>query len=77
MSRSKRHHPICGTTTARSEKKDKRIANRRERHRIAAILGDNPEAELPHRKELSDTYDFDKDGKQIFDPEECPRKMNK
>jgi hypothetical protein len=38
MSRSRRHFPACGITTARSEKEDKRIHNRRFRHRIKQAL---------------------------------------
>lgn len=77
MSRSKRHHPICGTTTARSEKKDKTISHRRERHAIVALLKEDPESELPHSRLFGDPWSYDKDGKRIFDPEECPRIMNK
>jgi hypothetical protein len=62
MSRSFRHIPIFGITTARSEKQDKRFANRRHRRigRIALAQGD---AVLPLLREVSNVWGFDKDGK--------------
>lgn len=65
MSRSYRYSPFCGHTTVESEKKDKRIANRRERRTIRQMLGSDLEDDaLPHRNELSNPYHFGKDGKQ-------------
>ena len=74
MARSFQHIAITGNTTAESEKKDKRIANRRERSRIKQLLhiaqsAGKDELEslvLPHRRELSNVYCFDKDGKQYI-----------
>lgn len=79
MARSFRHTPIVGITTADSEKLDKRIANRRERSRIRQILlslvgaGDDclDSLVLPHRRELSNVWSFDKDGKQYL-MKDCP-----
>lgn len=70
MSRSFKHATISGITTARSEKRDKQLANRRfrriSRHRVRI------EAEpLVHLNEISDVWDFQKDGKRYFDPEEA------
>ncbi|HEY9787623.1 MAG TPA: hypothetical protein V6D17_19705 [Candidatus Obscuribacterales bacterium] len=74
MARSYRHTPIIGMTLAESEKKDKRIANRRERSRIRQILHTlltAPDSALdalvlPHKRELSNVWSFDKDGKQFL-----------
>jgi hypothetical protein len=62
MSRSFRHTPSFGITTARSEKRDKRLANRRHRRitRVALAQGDEV---LPLLRELSNVWGFDKDGK--------------
>jgi len=64
MSRSRRKTPIIGWTTADSEKQDKRLANRRLRHRVRQTLRVNPHAELPLLREVSNVWLMDKDGKQ-------------
>ena len=69
MSRSYKHTTISAITTAQSEKRDKQLANRRFRrvskHRVRI------EAEpLVHLNEISDVWDFQKDGKRYFDPDE-------
>jgi hypothetical protein len=69
MSRSRRNNPICGWTTARSEKEDKRIANRISRR--------TPVTEKPQIRAVSDIWAFAKDGKQRFDPAEYPKLMRK
>lgn len=70
MSRSYKHTTISAITTAQSEKRDKQLANRHfrriSRHRVRI------EAEpLVHLNEISDVWDFQKDGKRYFDPEEA------
>jgi len=78
MSRSKRRTPISGIATARSEKQDKRLYNRRYRRACKQILHANPESEvLPHLREYSDPWAMDKDGKIWFDPEKYPKEMRK
>lgn len=76
MSRSRRKNPMTGWTNARTEKDDKRLAHRkfRQREREAIHRGEDPPEDL---KEVSDIWDFDKDGKQIFDPEKYPELMRK
>lgn len=69
MGRSYKHTTISGITTAQSEKRDKRLANRRfrriSRHRVRI------EAEpLINLDEISDVWDFQKDGKRYFFPDE-------
>jgi len=65
LSKSYRKHPFCGMTTAESEKKDKQLAHRRERRIVRQILGSDPlRPVLPHRREVSNVWSFDKDGKQ-------------
>jgi hypothetical protein len=78
MSRSRKKTPITGITTATSEKQDKRIANRRERRINRIILqttGD--ETQLRLKREISNVWAFDKDGKRRFDPRKYPKSMRK
>ena len=78
MSRSRRKTPVCGITTAQSEKQDKRIANRRFRRAIRQQMQAEPQVEvLPQRREVSDVWAMDKDGKTRFDPEQHPKEMRK
>lgn len=67
MSRSFQKTPITGYTTARSEKDDKRRANRRHRTAVKRILRTELEPEtLPLLREVSNVYTFAKDGKQYW-----------
>lgn len=78
MSRSRRKTPITGITTAKSEKGDKQIANRRERHRNRQLLGFSfDDASLIHRKQAGDPWLMEKDGKAFFDQEKYPELMRK
>lgn len=65
MSNSYRKNPVTGTTTSTSEKEDKRLANRRLRrvNKARVKLG----LEALTLKEISDVWDFNKDGKSRFD----------
>ena len=63
MSRSKKKTPVTGMTTARSEKDDKRLANRKFR-RVTRIDPEN----APALREVSDVWGMAKDGKVRFDP---------
>jgi hypothetical protein len=64
MSNSYRKKPITGWTTSESEKKDKRLANRKYRRKVKIKLIQNEEADiLPVLREVSDVWGFDKDGK--------------
>lgn len=70
MSRSFKHTTISGITTATSEKRDKQLANRRfrriSRHRVRIEI-----EPLVHLNEISDIWDFQKDGKRYFFPDEA------
>jgi hypothetical protein len=70
MSRSFKHTTISGITTATSEKRDKQLANRRfrriSRHRVR--IDEEP---LINLNEISDPWDFQKDGKRYFFPDEA------
>lgn len=72
MSRSYKHTTISAITTAQSEKRDKQLANRRfrriSRHRVK--IDKEPLIDLD---EISDIWDFQKDGKRYFDPEEAKK----
>jgi len=80
MSRSYKHYPGGGITKARSEKRDKRIANRKLRREqenglIRAQEDDNLDGlMLPKLREVSDVWGMEKDGKIYwphpgFDPD--------
>lgn len=75
MSRSRKHSPIGGLTTARSEKKDKIMANQKTRSSIKrelrkALMEDDEEAlDLLSTKSVKDyvnTYDMAKDGVRYY-----------
>lgn len=70
MSRSFKHTTISAITTAQSEKRDKQLANRRfrriSRHRVR--IDEEPLIDL---NEISDPWDFQKDGKRYFFPDEA------
>lgn len=70
MSRSHKKHSaakICG----RSDKKDKRFANRRFRKLTKQLLREMETERLPQSmREVSTTYDFSSDGLAIWMP--CP-----
>jgi len=66
MSRSRRKNPICGWTICKSEKEDKSIANRRLRRRVIDAIRRNEEI-YPELREVSDVWNFGKDGKQWVD----------
>lgn len=65
MSRSKKHTPKFGITTAQTEKKDKRNANRKLR-RIVKIQVKQDKDKLSKLREISDVWGFDKDGKKYL-----------
>lgn len=75
MSRSARRRPFCGNTVARSEKRDKRLANRAQRaaERVALAAGREP----PQRRETSDPWTMAKDGRQRFDVGRHPDLLRK
>ena len=63
MARSVRKTAITGNAPARSEKDDKRCANRKLRRKTKQCLMVGAEI-LPALREISDTRDFAKDGKK-------------
>jgi hypothetical protein len=63
MSRSRRKFPIRGNTTAGSEKHSKLKANRKLRRLTKVTLKRRKEV-LPLLREVSDKWDFEKDGKK-------------
>lgn len=77
MSRSRRKTPVRGITTSDTEKRDKRIANRRLRRAVRVRLSAEPEGVLPDLREVSSVWCFDKDGKTRFDPGRWPSLMRK
>jgi hypothetical protein len=78
MSRSRRHTPIVGVTTAGSDKRDKVRAHRRERRAVKVYLSQQGTDEsVPPGRTLHDVWTFAKDGKQRIDPDEFPKLMRK
>lgn len=78
MSNSRKKTSIGGHTNSCSEKKDKRIYNRRYRRVCKQFLHTDFERELlPHLKEYSNPWCMDKDGKNWFDVKKFPKLMRK
>ena len=77
MSRSRRKEPFSGIAYADSEKKDKRIANRAERRINKRLLADDDNNILKKKREVSNIWDFSKDGKIRIDPRISPKDMRK
>lgn len=75
MARSYRHTPIFGITTCRSEKTDKRLANRKLR-RAQVRAADGGAEILPLLREVSDVWGFGKDGRR-YDRSAGAREMRK
>lgn len=79
MSRSRKKSPFIGNTTAETEKPDKKQSHKRHRkqvkQRLNAIIQHQLdedellelEAELPMIEEISNPWDFAKDGKHRVD----------
>lgn len=65
MSRSRRKTSITGITTAVTEKENKRKANRKLR-RLNKIKIHKKDYDLFQLREISDVWEFDKDGKQYL-----------
>ncbi len=61
MSRSYKKTPIYGHTCAKSDKKDKQLANRKHRHTNKTLVRQGKEPK--ELRELSNEWDFNKDGK--------------
>ncbi len=75
MSRSKKKTKIHGITTAKSEKENKRDANRKLR-RIVKQKVNSGKTELPELREVSNVWSFDKDGKR-YNPEMTEKELRK
>ena len=75
MSRSKKKTKIQEITTAKSEKENKREANRKLR-RIVKQKVNSGKTELPELREVSNVWSFDKDGKR-YNPEMTERELRK
>ena len=65
MARSRKKSPITGITNAKTEKSNKRKANRKFR-RVAKVQIMKGDTRLVSIKEVSDVWSFDKDGKQFL-----------
>ncbi len=65
MSRSWIKNKIVGYTKKESEKRDKTIANKRYRRLVKVRIAKRSEV-LPLIREVSNIYQFDKDGKHYY-----------
>ncbi len=65
MSRSYRKNKIVGNTKKETEKRDKTIANKRFRRLVKVRLAKKDDV-LPLVKEVSNIWQFDKDGKHYY-----------
>jgi hypothetical protein len=77
VARSKRKTPICGITTAVSEKADKVASHRRLRRVVRLAINPELETPLPLERQLTNTWSMAKDGKAYFDAKANPRLMRK
>lgn len=78
MSRSRRKNPIASITTAESEHKWKRTAQRKCRHRAKQTLKVTKDGDkVKDLREISDIYWAPKDGKIRFDPVKDRRALAK
>ena len=78
MSRSTKKNPIRGVTTAETEKEDKQNASRAERRANKQILAKSGnQDDLKLKREVSDPWSMDKDGKFRFDKNTNPELMRK
>ncbi len=75
MSRSKKKTKIQGITTAKSEKENKRDANRKLR-RVVKQKVKSDKTELPELREVSDVWAFNKDGKR-YNPKMTEKDLRK
>lgn len=71
MSRSRKKNPFVGFTTADSEKKDKTKSNKKlrriQKEKLNKSFIDFDGNVFPDIKEVSNIYDFAKDGKKFYD----------
>lgn len=63
MSRSKRKTPICGITTAKSEKSDKAHSHRKVRRAVKIKVAGSEDSLMPLEKQLTNPWSMAKDGK--------------
>lgn len=81
MGKSCKKTPVAGWCGADSDKEDKQRANRKLRavvkRKVKEAAVDEEDLILPELREVSEVYDFAKDGKSFVDPEEYPELMRK
>jgi len=75
MARSYRHTPIFGITTSKSEKQDKRLANRWLRRAVRLQVQRGLDV-LSLLREVSNAWCFDKDGR-AYNPRASAKDMRK
>lgn len=76
MSRSFKKAPVVPTAKVASEKEDKQIAHRRERHDVKIQLSQGSDDVDPHFHPHSGSEQFSKDGKKWLDDPD-PRDLRK
>lgn len=63
MSNSRKKVNVTGISTCKSEKQDKRLANRKLRAAVRGAMADDAEV-MPELREVSSVWTFGKDGKR-------------
>lgn len=76
MSRSRRKTPIHGITTASSDKSSKIASHRRIRRTIRQLVLEKLE-NPPVEKQITNSWNFNKDGKKWFNSDQHPDLMRK
>lgn len=79
MSRSKKKTPITGMACTQSERQDKKEWHGRMRSKVRESLAhcDGEDTPVVRDKDVSDTWDFAKDGKRWFDKLKFPKLTRK
>ncbi len=77
MSRSRRKTNFVSITCAESEKRDKRIANRKLRRKNRESIRQGKYDDVLEIREVSNRFRWDKDGLQRFDGKKFPEWMRK
>lgn len=77
MTRSYKHTPVVGMTTAESDRGYKKMRASRERARERELIAHGEWDALEHELVPWEVWDTDKDGKMWFDPDEYPELMRK
>jgi hypothetical protein len=77
MSSSRRKTPVCGITSAESEKQDKAASHRAYRRTLNQVIHPTLDTPLPTERQITNPWSMAKDGKSRFNPVKSPKLMRK